>query len=90
MVSALILFFGFCHRVFIYLFYPLILYWLGFGVGNLFVFTLYVVITVSKKYLNIGLMLNFIKKNIWFYCLKNIKNKETGIEKEKEKMGAFF
>jgi len=62
MVSALILFFGFCHRVFIYLFYPLILYWLGFGVGNLFVYTLYVIITVSKKYLNIGLMLNFIKK----------------------------
>jgi hypothetical protein len=62
MVSALILFFGFFHRVFIYLFYPLILYWLGFGVGNLFVFTLYVVITVSEKYPNIGLMLNFIKK----------------------------
>lgn len=69
----------FCYYFFE--FYHSMLCWLGFRIDNLFWFAFYMLSAILEKHPHMVLVLSFTKKNIWFYCLQEIKNEGTKIEK---------
>lgn len=69
----------FCYYFFE--FYHSMLCWLGFRIDNLFWFAFYMLSAILEKHPHMVLVLSFTKKYIWFYCLQEIKNEGTKIEK---------
>jgi hypothetical protein len=61
-------------------FYYFILCWLKIEFNNLFCCGFYMVIAISKQHSNIELVLDFMKKYFWFYCLQKNANEGTNIE----------